>query len=150
MKLKSILPDTSAADFGDDLPPILPGVIEHTVRNYGSFNPPWHGYLAFVNDDCIGTCAFKSPPVENTVEIAYFTFPEHEGLGHATSMTKELIRIAREADERILIIAQTLPEENASTAVLKKTGFLFEKELEHIEDGQVWQWRLSSPDGGGQ
>ena len=58
-------------------------------------------------------------------------------------MTCELIRIAREADPAVAIIAQTLPEENASTAVLKKNGFEFEKKFDHIEDGKVWQWRLT-------
>ena len=38
------------------------------------------------------------------------------------------------------ITAQTLPEENASTSVLKKLGFKFLGEIEHQEDGLVWDW----------
>ena len=45
----------------------------------------------------------------------------------------------------ITIAAQTLPEENASTAVLKKNGFQLIAELEHPEDGKVWEWQFVKP-----
>jgi [ribosomal protein S5]-alanine N-acetyltransferase len=145
MILRPINPESTAGDFGDNLPPFVDQIIGHTVREYGTFQPPWHGYLAFSDDRCIGTCAFKAPPFEDVVEIAYFTFPEHEGNGFATAMAIELIRLAREVSPQIGIVGQSLPEENASTAVMKKVGFQFEKEMEHIEDGLIWQWRLPSP-----
>jgi hypothetical protein len=31
---------------------------------------------------------------------------------------------------------------NASTRVLEKTGFRFESELDHPEDGRIWEWVL--------
>jgi len=104
--------------------------------------PPWTGYLAIEKDQCVGTCAFKSPPQDNCVEIAYFTFPGHEGHGVATRMAQALVQIAFEAVPGLTIAAQTLPEESASTSVLKKLGFQFAAELEHPEDGKVWEWRL--------
>jgi RimJ/RimL family protein N-acetyltransferase len=76
------------------------------------------------------------------VEIAYFTFPSHEGKGVATRMARELLRIARAAPAgEIAAIAHTLPQENASTAILRKLGFHLEGELLHPEDGLVWKWR---------
>jgi hypothetical protein len=37
----------------------------------------------------------------------------------------------------------TLPELNASGALLKKVGFTLEGCVEHPEDGTVWQWRYT-------
>jgi RimJ/RimL family protein N-acetyltransferase len=44
------------------------------------------GYLVLENDTIVGTYAFRSPPRNGEVEIAYFTFPEFEGRGFATEM----------------------------------------------------------------
>lgn len=38
--------------------------------------------------------------------------------------------------------SQTLPEENASTSILKKLGFRLVGTVEHPEDGPVWEWEL--------
>lgn len=108
--------------------------------------PPWTGYLAFDENRCVGTCAFKAPPQGNCVEIAYFTFPEYEGKGIATRMAQALVKIALEAEPEIKITAQTLPKEGASTRVLKKLGFKFAGECEHPEDGKVWEWELKNPE----
>ncbi len=145
MNLIPIEPPGSVDESAGSIPVIASEVIKQSCAVYADtgYEPPWIGYLAFANGECVGTCAFKAPPFDGEVEIAYFTFPGSEGKGHATAMTCELIRIAREADPAVAIIAQTLPEENASTAVLKKNGFEFEKKFDHIEDGKVWQWRLT-------
>jgi ribosomal-protein-alanine N-acetyltransferase len=109
------------------------------------FEPPWIGYLAVDGDACIGTCAFKGAPREGRVELAYFTFPGHEGRGLATRMCTELVTLARRAEPRIVITAQTRPERSASTRVLEKSGFRFARELDHPEDGRVWEWQLTAP-----
>ena len=59
---------------------------------------------------------------DNRVKIAYYTLPEFEGRGIATSAALELIDIARTAVSGILVIAQTLPVPNASNSILKKLG----------------------------
>lgn len=136
---KAACDDTDNAD-------LINTVISSTAELYASvgYMPPWIGYLAFEENQCVGTCAFKSPPQDNRVEIAYFTFPGHEGQGVATRMAQALVKIAFEAVPDLTIAAQTLPEEGASTNVLKKLGFQFTAELEHPEDGKVWEWRLKS------
>ena len=128
------------------MPDIAADVISATTQLYGSvgYEPPWIGYLAFEDDTCVGACGFKSPPQNNRVEIAYFTFPAHESRGMATQMASELIRLAWEKMPAVTVAAQTLPEENASTSVLKKLRFRLAGTLEHPEDGQVWEWQLSS------
>jgi [ribosomal protein S5]-alanine N-acetyltransferase len=102
-----------------------------------------NGDLALENGACVGACGFKSPPQNNRVEIAYFTLPGHESRGVATRMAAELIRLALEELPDVIVAAQTLPEENASTSVLKKLRFQLVGTVEHPEDGLVWEWQLS-------
>lgn len=105
------------------------------------FIAPWIGYLALNDNTYVGMCAFKSPPSSNRVEIAVQTFPEYEGRGIGTQMARELIALARQTQPAVIIAAQTLPEKNASTAILEKSGFELFCELEHPDDGIVWEWR---------
>ncbi len=128
-----------------ELPEIADHVLESTAAMYRGriYQAPWIGYLALVDRNCVGTCAFKSPPRDNRVEIAYFTFPGHEGRRIATRMASYLIGIARSHMPAVVITAQTLPVENASNAILKKLGFSFAGETDHPVDGWVWEWMLS-------
>ena len=84
-------------------------VIEATVACYRriGFVPPWIGYITIEDSVPVGTCAFKSPPVDGRVEIAYFTLPGFEGQGIATSMARELVRTARQEDNSLTVFAQT-------------------------------------------
>jgi Acetyltransferase (GNAT) domain len=56
------------------------------------------GYLVLENEAIVGTCAFRSPPQNGEVEIAYFTFPEFEGRGFATEMGRRLIQIVKDTE----------------------------------------------------
>jgi RimJ/RimL family protein N-acetyltransferase len=126
-----------------ELPEMALEVMAATAGMYaaGTYAPPWIGYLAIEDGVCVGTCAFKEPPVDNRAELAFFTFPEHEGRGVATRMTGLLVEIALRAAPGVTIAAQTLPEENAATTVLRRNGFRFIAEVEHPEDGPVWEWQ---------
>lgn len=128
------------------MPPLAAEVVETTTQLYrtAGYEPPWIGYLALENGVCVGTCGFKSPPRNNRVEIAYFTFPGNESRGVATRMAFELIRIATNKTPGLTVAAQTLPEESASTSVLKKLRFRLAGSVEHPEDGLVWEWQLSN------
>jgi ribosomal-protein-alanine N-acetyltransferase len=126
---------------GHDLPEVAREVCTASADLYetAGFIPPWVGYLAVLENECVGTCAFKSPPSGNRVEIAYFTFPGHEGHGFATSMAQALIELAAEARPGVVIVAQTLPETNASNAILRRLGFQFVGAVQHPQDGRVWE-----------
>lgn len=132
----------------DEAPEALPELARDACRScrllYDSagYRPPWIGYLVRAGNDIVGTCAFKGPPARQRVEIAYFTFPEFEGAGFATAMARALIDIAASRQPGLEVIAHTLPEENAATAVLKKLGFLCRGPLAHPQDGLVWEWAL--------
>lgn len=104
---------------------------------------PWGCWLALEAGIPVGLCAFKAAPdPAGVVEIAYMTFPACERRGHATAMAAALVRIAFEAGSP-LVIAHTLPQENASTRALLRNGFVFAGEAIDPEDGLVWRWEKS-------
>ncbi|MCU0707554.1 MAG: GNAT family N-acetyltransferase [Pirellula sp.] len=103
---------------------------------------PWVCYLAEVDGRICGTCAFKGPPQNGRVEIAYFTFPGNESRGIATGMGQALIGIARSTDPTIEVYAQTLIDRNASHRVLEKLGFQASGRVHHEQDGEVLEWIL--------
>lgn len=121
-------------------------VMTSTAELYMSvgYMPPWIGHLAIEGNKCAGTCSFKSPPENNCVEIAYFTFPEFEGRGVATRMAQVLVQIAFEAVPEMTIAAQPFTGENASNNVLSELAFQFFAELEHPEDGEILEWLLEN------
>jgi RimJ/RimL family protein N-acetyltransferase len=105
--------------------------------------PPWGGYLAVdaATRAVVGTCSFKGPPDgEGAVEIAYFTFPGHEGRGYATAMADALRRRAANGDAVRVVRAHTAPERNASARILEKLGFRHLGPVIDPEDGSIWRW----------
>jgi RimJ/RimL family protein N-acetyltransferase len=101
---------------------------------------PWRGYIAITDaDGVIGTCGFKGPPEAGAAEIAYFTFPCFTGRGLAKAMARRLEDFAARGGLRLLI-AHTLPYANASTSVLRASGFSHAGETVDPEDGLVWRW----------
>ncbi|MCO6455764.1 MAG: GNAT family N-acetyltransferase [Pirellulaceae bacterium] len=129
---------------------LISSVCQSTAQLYGQvgFVPPWIGYVAILDGQVVGACGFKSPPRDNQVEIAYFTLPGNEGRGVGTEMARKLIGLARLTESKIVILAQTLPAENASTRILRKLGFAHRGTVVHPEDGNVWEWELVSPENG--
>ena len=121
---------------------IAAAVAQATGEMYrtSGYRPPWTGYLASSGEQIVGTCAFKAAPSDGAVEIAYFTFPGHEGQGIATAMARQLIDIAYATDRSLKIIAHTPPERSAANAVLHKIGFLLLGDYEDPAAGTVWEW----------
>lgn len=105
----------------------------------------WGGYVVVDEHtlEVVGSCAFKAPPTgDGTVEIAYFTYPGFEGRGYATAMATRLIALASDSNAVRRIIAHTLPETSASTAILAKVGMTLTGEVDDPGDGKVWRWQL--------
>jgi len=147
VNLAPINNDGTVSGFTGLVPETGRSAIHSTVQLYSRVGciPPWIGYLAHENGICVGTCAFTSAPKSGVVEIAYFTFPGNEGRGVATRMASSLISLAKESAFGIVIKAHTLPEENASTRILRKLSFILEGPRVHEEDGQIWVWRFQDP-----
>jgi RimJ/RimL family protein N-acetyltransferase len=127
--------------------PAVASVIEATFANYArrGFQPPWIGYLGLMELQCVGAAGFVGPPRDGEVEIAYHTFPGHEGRGVATRMAAELIALAQRTDVRPALVAHTLPCHGPSTTILRKLGFALVGPIIHPEDGSIWKWRQRSP-----
>ncbi len=105
--------------------------------------PGLGGFVAVDSEtrEVVGSCGFKAPPsAAGDIEIAYFTYPGHEGQGYATAMASQLIALATDSASVRRIIAHTLPEPNASTRVLEKVGMTHAGEVTDPEDGKVWRW----------
>ncbi len=107
------------------------------------FNLPWVAYLVVNEDEVMGSCSFTGEPKEGRVEIAYWTFKNFEGRGVASFACQELIKIAQNEDPSVLITAKTAPEQNASTKILTKNGFVFKEIVQDEEIGDAWLWTFS-------
>ncbi|HKY92282.1 MAG TPA: GNAT family N-acetyltransferase, partial [Nevskiaceae bacterium] len=90
LRLIEIGPDGSPARCPGFLPPAARDVLEGMAVLYEAegFHKPWIGYLVDRDGDVVGTCAFKGPPKDGRVEIAYHTFPEYENRGMAREMAR--------------------------------------------------------------
>lgn len=108
------------------------------------FVPPWIGYLGLTQGSVVGTCALTGAPKAGRVEIAYGTFPGREGRGDATGMAGLLAALAAATPAGVRVIAQTVPEETASAAVLRRLGFRLLGVVVHPQDGHVWEWHYSA------
>jgi [ribosomal protein S5]-alanine N-acetyltransferase len=131
------------ASFGGEAETIKSVVsVNESFRSRNGAPPEWGGYLAIdpLKKRVVGTCAFKGSPIDGVVEIAFFTFEPYGGKGYATAMLNGLIDICRPTPAVRKLIAHTMPEENAVTAILRKNGFSKIGDKVDPEDGPVWLW----------
>lgn len=108
------------------------------------YQPPWIAYLILHEGRVVGSCSFTQAPVDGRVEIAYWTFEAYEGQGVASFACRELIAIAKMEDPTVIITAKTAPENNASTNILQKNGFVFAGIVQDDEIGDAWFWTLKT------
>lgn len=147
--------DAIAADARSALPDLDPGAAlallpqvaaaTGTMLRATGATPPWGAYLCAVDGRLVGTCAFKAPPAAGEVEIAYFTFPGHEGRGHGRAMAAALRDIAFAAPEVARVSAHTRPEMNASSAILSRLGFRRDGTGMDPDIGETWRWVCLRP-----
>lgn len=103
--------------------------------------PPWCGYIGWRDNVPLGFGGFVGQPdASGVIEIGYMTFPAHEGRGVASAVAAGLVSIARTAG-LTAVIAHTLPQENGSSAVLRRNGFDRDGEATDADEGTVWRWR---------
>jgi RimJ/RimL family protein N-acetyltransferase len=88
----------------------------------------------------IGVIGYKGPPdLEGQVEIGYSVLPSNRRLGYAAEAAAALVQRAWAHPDVKAVIAETLPELQASIGVLEKCGF------EYIGEGSepgVIRYRL--------
>lgn len=128
------------------IPPAARDVLEGTVNLYetSGFTPPWIGYLADRDGDIVGAGAFLGAPSEGRVEIGYQTFVEQEGRGVGSEIARMLVKLARDTDPSVTLIAQTESRDGASAHILEKLGFVFDRQIVSTDQGPLFQWQLAS------
>ena len=147
-------PERFAPDFGT---PAAPGLGDFLsggevsaewlakLRAATEANPWVHGF-GFVRKEIpltIGSGCYKGPAnAAGEVEVAYGIVPAYEGRGYATEAAGALAAFAYACPDVRLVIAHTLPVDNASGRVLTKNGFRCVGEVVDPEDGLVWRWEL--------
>ncbi|HEX8645635.1 MAG TPA: GNAT family N-acetyltransferase [Thermoleophilaceae bacterium] len=89
----------------------------------------------------IGWGGFKGAPADGVVELGYAIAPAERGRGLATAAVEAMLREAFADPAVTAVIAHTLPEANASTRVLEKSGFRRDGEGRDEDVGTVWRWR---------
>lgn len=144
MRLISINRNGSLAGKVNDPPPVLDEILAGTAAMYriSGYEAPWIAYVAIEDGQAVGSCGFKSAPRVNRVEIAYFTFPGHEGRGVAKRMARALIDIAHRDRPGLVVTALTEAKDSASTHILDTLGFARTGTVAG-EDGDLWEWVLN-------
>jgi len=106
---------------------------------------PWGTHLFFDDDGAlVGFGGFKGRPAGGRVEIGYAVAPSRQGRGIATAATRSMIDRARAAGVQV-VVAHTLAEVNASTAVLERCGFVHVDTIADPEGDiteNVYRWEL--------
>jgi RimJ/RimL family protein N-acetyltransferase len=74
-------------------------------------------------DTLIGAGGFKGPPADGVVEIGYSILPEYQRRGFATEAASGLVAHAFSHGDIDRVRGETLPELDASIAVLRKCRF---------------------------
>ena len=97
------------------------------VRAAGG-DTPWAMYYVVEPQlgTAVGVCGYKGPPdADGSVELGYSIVGEFRRRGYATEATGGLLLRAFAEPSVVRVIAETLPELDASIGVLEKLGFRF-------------------------
>lgn len=91
----------------------------------------------------MGSGGFKGKHgTDGVLEIGYEITPHYRGQGYAQEMALALVQYAFSFPGVLRVIAHTMPNENPSTSVLRRVGFIKIGEYSDPEDGPVWQWAI--------
>ncbi len=110
-------------------PPLNDDASAKFFADYLKANPDAVGWMMwyFILEEprriAIGNGGFKGTPQSGTVETGYSIVPEFQRQGYASEAVEALIGWAFSHPNVQRVIAETLPELNASQALLRKLGF---------------------------
>lgn len=101
----------------------------------------WAVHLKSSNE-FIGWCGLKYIEQLDETDLGYRFFEKHWGKGYATESAKAVLEYGFNVLELDTIVARAAIENTASHRVIKKVGFVFEKEGEEHGD-KIYKYRLS-------
>jgi len=108
------LNDDASAKFFADYLEAHPGAVGWVI---------WYFILQKPRRIVIGNGGFKGTPHDGTVETGYSIVPEFQSQGYGSEAVGALIEWAFSHPDVRRVIAETLPELDASQALLRKLGF---------------------------
>ncbi|HVF78370.1 MAG TPA: GNAT family N-acetyltransferase [Solirubrobacteraceae bacterium] len=91
----------------------------------------------------VGWGGFKGAPQDGAVEIGYAVAPGWRKRGVASAAVDAMLREAWAQHGVQAVLAHTLAGDNASVAVLRKSGFTRDGERTDVHLGELWRWRLA-------
>ena len=104
---------------------------------------PSYFFICPTESALVGNGGFAAPPDETgEVEIGYEIAPAFRNRGYATAAASALRELAFSRKEVGAVVAHTLAQENASTAVLRRVGMSMVAELPNDEVEKVWKWSI--------
>jgi len=88
----------------------------------------------------VGSCRFKSAPVAGEVEISYGIAPALRGRGLGTHAIRQLLQLAAGADGIRRVVAHVLPENAASSRLVRRLGFIEDRRFTDLNGDEVVRW----------
>jgi [ribosomal protein S5]-alanine N-acetyltransferase len=110
--------------------------------------PPWSSAFLIVNEAdgrIVGSCGFKTAPVQGQVEVGYGVAEVARGNGAATAALQSLVSRAFDAGATS-VLAEVAPTNHASTRVVLKAGFKNTGSRVDDDNEVVVQWCKRSDD----
>ncbi len=93
----------------------------------------------------LGSCRFKTVPVEGEVEISYGVSREVRGQGIATAAIAQLLELAAVDLEVTRVVAQILPDNLPSSNLVRRLGFTQERTFTDMHGDEVARWVWTVP-----
>jgi RimJ/RimL family protein N-acetyltransferase len=103
----------------------------------------WNGnWMIVFENEVVGLCGFKHPPIDGSVEIGYNVWPSRQRAGHASRAVAAMLRYARLNPAIRTITAETTTANSPSHRVLETNGFQCTGTRYDAEDGELILWRM--------
>jgi [ribosomal protein S5]-alanine N-acetyltransferase len=97
----------------------------------------------------LGSCRFKTAPIDGEVEISYGVAPDVRGQGIATVAIARLLQVAA-ADAAVdRVVAHILPDNLPSSKLALRLGFVRDRHFTDMHGDEVvrWVWPATKPAG---
>jgi [ribosomal protein S5]-alanine N-acetyltransferase len=88
----------------------------------------------------VGSCRFKTVPIEGSVEISYGIARSQRGQGIATAAIGQLLQLAATRGGVQQVVAHILPDNQPSARLVSRLGFSRERTFTDLHGDEVVRW----------